>query len=92
MPNIGSHMGIDATRKLPAEGYTRGWPELLKMDPEVRERGVDALLQPGHPITPMLSHISHSLPSYGLINRPPVEGSSTTAPCGIPRVSMILCG
>jgi 4-hydroxy-3-polyprenylbenzoate decarboxylase len=26
-PNIGSHLGIDATRKLPAEGYTRGWPE-----------------------------------------------------------------
>jgi 4-hydroxy-3-polyprenylbenzoate decarboxylase len=25
--NIGSHMGFDATRKLPGEGYTRGWPE-----------------------------------------------------------------
>jgi 4-hydroxy-3-polyprenylbenzoate decarboxylase len=25
--NIGSHIGFDATRKLPGEGYTRGWPE-----------------------------------------------------------------
>lgn len=27
LPNIGSHMGIDATTKLPGEGYTRGWPQ-----------------------------------------------------------------
>lgn len=26
-PNIGSHMGIDATRKLPGEGYHRTWPQ-----------------------------------------------------------------
>lgn len=26
-PNIGSHVGFDATRKLPGEGYHRGWPE-----------------------------------------------------------------
>jgi len=38
LPNIGSHMGIDATRKLPGEGYTRRWPELLKMDAAVKER------------------------------------------------------
>ena len=43
-PTIGSHMGIDATRKLPAEGYTRQWPELLKMDAAVKER-VDAILK-----------------------------------------------
>jgi len=42
-PNIGSHMGIDATHKLPGEGYTRTWPELLKMDPAVKSR-VDQLL------------------------------------------------
>jgi 4-hydroxy-3-polyprenylbenzoate decarboxylase len=46
VPTIGSHMGIDATRKLPSEGYTRTWPELLKMDPAVKER-VDALLKAG---------------------------------------------
>jgi 4-hydroxy-3-polyprenylbenzoate decarboxylase len=40
---IGSHMGIDATRKLPTEGYTRTWPELLKMDAAIKER-VDAIL------------------------------------------------
>jgi len=44
LPNIGSHMGLDATRKLPGEGYTRNWPELLKMDPAVKEK-VDAILR-----------------------------------------------
>jgi len=42
IPCIGSHMGIDATRKLPTEGYPRPWPELVKMDAAVRER-VDAM-------------------------------------------------
>ena len=40
---MGTHMGFDATRKLPTEGYTRAWPELLKMDAAVKAR-VDALL------------------------------------------------
>jgi 4-hydroxy-3-polyprenylbenzoate decarboxylase len=40
--NIGSHMGIDATRKLPGENYHRPWPELLKMDERV-QRIVDSL-------------------------------------------------
>ena len=35
---------IDATRKLPGEGYHRTWPELLKMDPAVKAR-VDAMLK-----------------------------------------------
>ena len=34
--NIGSHMGIDATGKLPGENYHRPWPELLKMEERVR--------------------------------------------------------
>jgi 4-hydroxy-3-polyprenylbenzoate decarboxylase len=34
--NVGSHMGIDATRKLPGENYHRPWPELLKMEERVR--------------------------------------------------------
>ena len=34
--NIGSHMGFDATRKLPGENYHRPWPELLKMTDEAR--------------------------------------------------------
>jgi 4-hydroxy-3-polyprenylbenzoate decarboxylase len=40
--NIGSHMGFDATRKLPAENYHRSWPELLKMSEEA-QRLVDEL-------------------------------------------------
>ena len=36
VPNMGSHMGFDATRKIPGEGYKRGWPDLVKMDPEVK--------------------------------------------------------
>jgi 4-hydroxy-3-polyprenylbenzoate decarboxylase len=40
--NIGSHMGFDATRKLPGENYHRQWPELLKMTDEARKL-VDAL-------------------------------------------------
>jgi 4-hydroxy-3-polyprenylbenzoate decarboxylase len=34
-PNIGSHIGFDATRKLPGEGYTRGWPEKCTLPPEL---------------------------------------------------------
>jgi 4-hydroxy-3-polyprenylbenzoate decarboxylase len=40
--NVGSHMGFDATRKLPGENYHRQWPELLKMTDEA-QRLVDAL-------------------------------------------------
>jgi 4-hydroxy-3-polyprenylbenzoate decarboxylase len=35
--NIGSHMGFDATRKLPGENYHRPWPELITMTAEARE-------------------------------------------------------
>ncbi|MDE3104834.1 MAG: UbiD family decarboxylase [Acidobacteriota bacterium] len=42
LPNFGSKMGIDATRKWPAEGFTRPWPPMLEMDAEVKAR-VDAL-------------------------------------------------
>src|ERR1700726_2774871 len=34
--NIGSHMGFDATRKLPGENYHRSWPELLNMTDEAK--------------------------------------------------------
>ena len=40
--NYGSKMGIDATRKWPGEGFTRPWPEVIRMSPEVKAR-VDAL-------------------------------------------------
>jgi 4-hydroxy-3-polyprenylbenzoate decarboxylase len=37
-PNVGSHMGIDATAKLTGEGYARGWPKEVQMDPAVRAK------------------------------------------------------
>jgi 4-hydroxy-3-polyprenylbenzoate decarboxylase len=42
LPDFGSKMGIDATRKLPQEGFTRRWPDVIRMDPAVRSR-VDEL-------------------------------------------------
>ena len=42
LPNYGSKMGIDATRKWAAEGFTRPWPEMLRMDPTTKSR-IDAL-------------------------------------------------
>ena len=38
----GSKMGIDATRKLPEEGFTRDWPKVIAMDDETKRR-VDEL-------------------------------------------------
>jgi 4-hydroxy-3-polyprenylbenzoate decarboxylase len=34
----GGKIGIDATAKWPEEGYTRGWPEVARMSPEVQEK------------------------------------------------------
>ena len=39
---FGGKIGIDATAKLPEEGYSRGWPEVVSMDPDVKAR-IDAL-------------------------------------------------
>lgn len=44
LPDYGSKMGIDATRKWATEGFTRPWPEVLTMDKEVRKR-VDPIWQ-----------------------------------------------
>lgn len=41
LPNMGSKMGIDATRKLPEEGYQREWPEVVSTD-ETTARLVDS--------------------------------------------------
>ena len=38
LPNFGSKMGIDATRKWPQEGFTRPWPDLIEMSPDVKKR------------------------------------------------------
>jgi 4-hydroxy-3-polyprenylbenzoate decarboxylase len=42
LPNFGSKMGIDATKKWPAEGFNRPWPDVIEMTAEVKAR-VDAL-------------------------------------------------
>jgi 4-hydroxy-3-polyprenylbenzoate decarboxylase len=38
LPNYGSKMGIDATRKWPAEGFHRPWPQMLTMSPEIKSK------------------------------------------------------
>jgi 4-hydroxy-3-polyprenylbenzoate decarboxylase len=35
---IGTKLGIDATKKLPGEGFKRPWPPLIKMDEAVRKK------------------------------------------------------
>jgi 4-hydroxy-3-polyprenylbenzoate decarboxylase len=40
--SFGGKIGIDATAKLPEEGYARGWPEVARMDPAVTAR-IDSL-------------------------------------------------
>lgn len=34
----GGKLGIDATKKLPGEGFTRPWPDMITMSPEVKRR------------------------------------------------------
>ena len=42
LANYGAKMGIDATRKWPGEGFTRPWPGVIEMSPEVKKK-VDEL-------------------------------------------------
>jgi 4-hydroxy-3-polyprenylbenzoate decarboxylase len=42
LTNYGSKMGVDATRKWPEEGFTRPWPDEIRMADDVRRR-VDEL-------------------------------------------------
>ncbi len=42
LANYGSKMGIDATKKWPEEGFTRPWPDVIRMPAEVSKR-VDEL-------------------------------------------------
>ena len=39
---ISTKLGIDATKKLPGEGFKRPWPLLIRMDEDVRKK-IDAL-------------------------------------------------
>jgi len=38
LPNYGSKMGVDATRKWPGEGFTRPWPDVIRMPEDVRKK------------------------------------------------------
>jgi 4-hydroxy-3-polyprenylbenzoate decarboxylase len=40
----GSKLGIDATKKIPGEGFKRAWPPLIKMDEAVKKK-IDALFK-----------------------------------------------
>ncbi len=42
LPNYGSKMGIDATRKWKAEGFERPWPAIIEMDAATKSR-IDAI-------------------------------------------------
>jgi 4-hydroxy-3-polyprenylbenzoate decarboxylase len=36
--SFGGKIGVDATAKLPEEGYLRNWPEVARMDAQVKNR------------------------------------------------------
>ena len=36
--SFGGKIGVDATAKLPEEGYRRQWPDVVRMTPEVKAR------------------------------------------------------
>ncbi|MFN0165161.1 MAG: menaquinone biosynthesis decarboxylase [Bryobacteraceae bacterium] len=38
LANYGSKMGVDATKKWAAEGFTRPWPDVITMSSDVRQR------------------------------------------------------
>jgi 4-hydroxy-3-polyprenylbenzoate decarboxylase len=42
-PAVGAKLGLDATKKLPGEGFQRPWPPLIKMPLDIKEK-VDKLL------------------------------------------------
>ncbi|MBZ5579597.1 MAG: menaquinone biosynthesis decarboxylase [Acidobacteriia bacterium] len=47
LPNYGSKMGIDATKKWPGEGFTRPWPGVIEMSPDVKRRVDELWLKAG---------------------------------------------
>ncbi|MBI4179669.1 menaquinone biosynthesis decarboxylase [bacterium] len=42
LPDVGSKVGIDATRKWPEEGFTRPWPDEIRMSADVKQK-IDGL-------------------------------------------------
>jgi len=50
IPYYGSKIGIDATKKIPAEGFKRPWPDPIVMDASIKDK-VDSLW---HTLLPLL--------------------------------------
>ena len=48
---VGGKIGIDATAKSEAEGYDRGWPEVIEMSPEMRSHVTARWAEYGIPVT-----------------------------------------
>ncbi len=48
---VGGKIGIDATAKWESEGYTRGWPPVIEMSAEVRDRVTERWAEFGIPVT-----------------------------------------
>jgi 4-hydroxy-3-polyprenylbenzoate decarboxylase len=48
---VGGKIGIDATAKWESEGYSRGWPAVIEMSPEVRARVSERWAEFGIPVT-----------------------------------------
>ncbi len=48
---VGGKIGIDATAKSEAEGYDRGWPEVIEMSPEMRSQVTARWAEYGIPVT-----------------------------------------
>ncbi|MDB6065708.1 MAG: menaquinone biosynthesis decarboxylase, family, partial [Pedosphaera sp.] len=42
---MGTKLGIDATHKLPGEGFKREWPPIIRMDPAIQQK-IDTLFGP----------------------------------------------
>jgi 4-hydroxy-3-polyprenylbenzoate decarboxylase len=49
LPNYGSKMGIDGTKKWPGEGFLRPWPPVIRMADDVKTRVDDLWKRAGFP-------------------------------------------
>jgi len=49
LPNYGSKMGVDATRKWKEEGFVRPWPDVIRMPEDVKRRVAELWKKAGLP-------------------------------------------
>jgi 4-hydroxy-3-polyprenylbenzoate decarboxylase len=43
LPNFGTKIGIDGTKKLPGEGHNREWPDRLVMDNDAKQKAISLM-------------------------------------------------